>query len=427
MAVGRKPRIFYGWIIVTVGGAVQLLAGGLHQHPYGAYVVLLQEDMGWSKTTLSAAYSMARIENGFFGPVEGFLVDRYGPRTVMRIGLLIFGAGMMFLSQVDSIVAFFVAFIVVAMGSSLSSFLPLSVAAVNWFHRKRTAALATMQIGYALGGLMVPLVIAALELFGWRATAFASGIIIILVGLPLAQLMRHRPEDYGLQADGGPPPVRVGKPHPGPLPEGEGVNFRPREAARTRAFWLISIGHASALLVVSAVAVHLVPHLHETLGYSLSTAGFIVSLMTASQIVGIVVGGFLGDRVSKHVLAAGCMGAHMTGLLLVAHATALPMVLGFAVLHGMAWGVRGPLMQSIRADYFGRAAFGVIAGLSAMITTFGNTLGPLVAGIVADVTGSYVTGLTVLALLAGLGSLFFLLATRPHPPARAYCSTSRWS
>jgi MFS family permease len=108
----------------------------------------------------------------------------------------------------------------------------------------------------------------------------------------------------------------------------------------------------------------------------------------------------------------------MVGLLLVAYATMLPMVIGFALLHGFAWGVRGPLMQAMRADYFGRASFGTIMGLSSLIVMFGNTSGPLVAGILADRTGSYETGFTLLALLAGAGSLFFFFATKPKPPRR---------
>jgi MFS family permease len=118
------------------------------------------------------------------------------------------------------------------------------------------------------------------------------------------------------------------------------------------------------------------------------------------------------------------MGMHMTGLLLVAYATMLPMVVAFAVLHGLAWGVRGPLMQAMRADYFGTASFGVIMGLSSLIVMFGNTAGPLVAGILADRTGSYEAGFTVLAVLAGLGSIFFLLAVRPPPPVRVTAGLS---
>jgi MFS family permease len=94
------------------------------------------------------------------------------------------------------------------------------------------------------------------------------------------------------------------------------------------------------------------------------------------------------------------------------------MVFAFAVLHGTAWGLRGPLMQAMRADYFGRHSFGMIMGFSSMITTLGNLSGPLVAGILADRTGSYEAGFTVLAILSALASVFFLLATPPKTPDR---------
>jgi MFS family permease len=82
----------------------------------------------------------------------------------------------------------------------------------------------------------------------------------------------------------------------------------------------------------------------------------------------------------------------------------------------MAWGLRGPMMQAIRADYFGRTSYGAILGMSSLITMFGSILGPIVAGYLADKTGSYEEGFIILALLSGLGSVFFLLARRPDPP-----------
>ena len=96
---------------------------------------------------------------------------------------------------------------------------------------------------------------------------------------------------------------------------------------------------------------------------------------------------------------------------------ALP--ISYAVLHGAAWGLRGPFMQAIRADYFGRSAIGMILGLSFMIIVIGQIGGPMIAGILADATGNYRAGFTVIALLAGLGSVFFLLARRPARPLRA--------
>jgi MFS family permease len=108
----------------------------------------------------------------------------------------------------------------------------------------------------------------------------------------------------------------------------------------------------------------------------------------------------------------------MVALLMVAYATTILMVIGFALIHGLAWGIRGPLMQAMRADYFGRTSFGVIMGFSSMIIMFGNTGGPLLAGILADRTGSYESGFTIIAGIAGAASLFFLFAKRPQPPIR---------
>jgi MFS family permease len=113
------------------------------------------------------------------------------------------------------------------------------------------------------------------------------------------------------------------------------------------------------------------------------------------------------------------MLAHAAGLLLLTYAFHMWMLVAFAVLHGTAWGLRGPFMQALRADYFGRSAIGMILGLSFMIIVIGQIGGPMIAGIMADLTGNYRAGFTILALLAGLGSLFFVVAKRPPLPAAA--------
>ena len=116
---------------------------------------------------------------------------------------------------------------------------------------------------------------------------------------------------------------------------------------------------------------------------------------------------------------------HMVGMLLVAFATNVGMVVAFAVLHGFAWGARGPLMQAIRADYFGRTYFGAIMGVSTTIILFGQVGGPLLAGFMADQTGDYVLGFSVLAVLSGLGSGFFIFARPPRAPERVAVAERR--
>ncbi|OGL25490.1 MAG: hypothetical protein A3G44_04920 [Candidatus Rokubacteria bacterium RIFCSPLOWO2_12_FULL_73_47] len=406
-----RGRIFYGWWIVGAGFGLETLIGGLLFHAYGAYVVLLREEFGWSKTMLSAAFSMSRAESGFLGPLQGWLTDRFGPRALIRVGMLLFGVGFMLLSRIGSPLTFFLAFFMIALGSSLGGYLPIGVALVSWFRRRRALALGVSATGMAVGGLLTPLVVLALTRFGWRATALMSGVLILLLGLPLAQLVRHRPEPYGWLPDGEPrPPAAAG------APLADGPDFTAREAVRTRAFWYISLGHGAALLVVSAVMVHLIVHVTEQLGYSLRQAAAVVALMTVMQVTGQLAAGVVGDRLSKRAIAGSCMLAHALALVLLAFAAAFWMVGAFAVLHGLAWGLRGPLMSALRADYFGSAAFGTITGISSMIVMLGMMGGPLVAGVLADRTGSYVPGFLVLATLAALGSVFFALAARPGPP-----------
>ena len=404
------PRVFYGWWMVGAGFGLELLIGSLMFHAYGAYAVLLREEFGWSKTLLSAAFSMARAESGIFGPIQGWLTDRFGPRALMRTGMLVFAAGFMLFSRLDGPVTFFATFFMMAVGASLGGYLPISVALVTWFRRRRALALSISGMGMSIGGLLTPLVVASLSHFGWRATALASGVIVLLLGLPLAQVVRHRPEAYGLAPDGDAPRPLDGTPAPAPL---EVKSYTAREAMRTRAFWYISLGHAAALLVVSAVMVHMIIHVTERLGYSLHQAGAVVALLTVMQATGQLTGGWLGDRFSKRWICAACMLGHASALMVLGLASAFWMVLVFAVLHGLAWGMRGPLMAAIRADYFGPGSFGMISGVSSMVIMFGMMLGPLVAGILADRTGSYLAGFSVLAALAAVGSLAFVLARRP--------------
>ena len=402
-----QGHVFYGWYIVGAAGGVQFLSAFLWMQSYGAYVVLLQDEFGWSKALVAGAFALTRIESGILGPLQGWLVDKYGPRTILTIGTLLF-------ARVDSLLGFYLTFALIAVGSSLGGFATVMVALVNWFNRHRAKAVATSQMGYSLGGLCVPLLILCLEAFGWRDTALYSGLLVILLGIPLVQLVRHRPQDYGQVADGG--FVRAEQERQSVFSDRD---FTARQAMRTRSFWLISGGHACALLTVSSVLVHLVPHLAEGLDFSLASAGLIVALMTGFQMGGQLIGGFLGDRFDKRLICVLCMIAHTAGLFLLAFASNVWLVLLFAALHGLAWGIRGPLMVALRADYFGPSSFGTIMGFSSLIVMLGMSGGPIYAGYMADIHGNYQFGFSTLALGALLGSLCFAFARPPKHPGDA--------
>jgi sugar phosphate permease len=413
-------RLFYGWRMVGAATGMQVLQAALVNNAFGAYVAVLTEERGWSKTALSGAAALQQMEAAILGPVLGWLLDRFGPAVFIRAGIFVFGGGLMLLSTVDSLTGFYAAFIVIALGGSLAGFFPLNVALIHWFERFRARALSAMSLGIALGGLATPLIAWSLQTYGWRPTAFWSGVIAIVVGFPLAMVMRNKPEDYGLKVDGIADQACAedlertlgGSPRPATR------DFTAREALRTPAFWLLSLGHGFALFTVHTVLVHAITHLKEGLGYTIAAAALVMALVTAFQVVGVAVGWWIGDRWDKRLISAACMLAHAFGLLLLTYAFHLWMLVAFAVLHGTAWGLRGPFMQAIRADYFGRAAIGMILGLSYTIIIIGQIGGPMIAGILADSTGDYRAGFTLLAVLAGLGSLFFLFAKKPARPVR---------
>jgi MFS family permease len=405
-------HIFYGWYIVSAAGGLQLLSGLLWMHSYGAYVVLLQDEFGWSKALVAGAFALTRIESGILGPLQGWLTDKYGPRNVLGVGVVISGIGFMAFSQITTLLEFYLTFALIAVGSSLGGFATVMVSIVNWFSRHRAKAVALSQVGYSLGGLAVPVVIICLEAFGWRTTAFYSGVMVIVVGFPLVLLVRHRPQDYGELVDGGSQLNSDGT----PMVFLSGRDFTARQAMRTSSFWLISMGHACALLTVSAIMVHLVSHLTESLAYSLAQAGLVVAALTGFQMLGQIGGGFIGDRFNKQLICVVCMICHTAALLLIGNATELWMVILFTAMHGLAWGIRGPLMVALRADYFGPSSFGTIMGFSSLIVMLGMSIGPIYAGYMADIQGDYVTGFSVLGIGALLGSLCFVFARAPvHP------------
>ena len=413
----KAGKTFYGWRMVGAAVFIQLLLAALLQQSFGAYVAVLVDERGWSKTALSGAAAMQSAESALIGPILGWIVDRFGARDVIRAGIVMFAAGFVMLGQIDSLGGFYAAAAVMAIGSSLSGYFPLTVAIVQWFERDRARALSALGMGTALGGVFVPVVAWSMQTYGWRATAFVSAGVAIVLGWPLAQVIRSRPEDHGLTVDGRPPEpaARDGDGAPaGEAPDGGGQReFTTRQALRTAAFWLLAAGHGVALLVVTAVNVHAITHMKTGLGYTVAQASLVITLMTACQIGGVALGYVIGDRYEKRYVAALCMVLHAAGLLMLAYAQNVAMLVAFAVLHGAAWGLRGPFMQAIRADYFGRRSIGMIMGLSTAIIAVGQIGGPMVAGGLADLTGDYRAGFTLLAVAVGAGALLFVFARRP--------------
>jgi len=377
---------------------------------FGNLAVELRSDFGWSKTLFSVAYSGTRTGSAIIAPAQGAALRRFGTTSVMRFGSVFVLGGFVGLSLIQTRVQFLIAMTIAAFGMALAGFLTITSALVPWFERKRARALSIQTMGFAIGGFAGPVVVFAFGWFGYRATMAGAGVVMTLAIFAASTVLGKTREQTGEPVDGIPEEVAALE------PRAEGVtdtHFTAAQALRTRSFWMVSFGHGSALIVVSAVIAHVALYLVDDRGFSARQAALIAGLIPVFQFLGTALGGYLGDRINKRLIIVVAMFTHGIALLVVAWVDGAIAIGVFVVLHGLAWGSRGPLMQAIRADYFGTTHFASIMGWSSVIVVVGTISGPLIAGILADETGDYRLGFSIIAGLAFAGNLFWLLASPP--------------
>ena len=443
-------RVFYGWWLVAVSGFVMLTSTTPMFHAMGLWFVALESSFGWTRTQLSLAFAFTRVEGGILGPVEGYLVDRFGTRRLVFVGMTIMGIGWLLFSQVESTenvpvlrdlpfhllpdfmqpivspLMFYAVYMVIALGQGIGGWLPLMTMINNWFSRQRAMAMGWSSFTSRLGGLaVIPALAWAIDpvhdRIGWSVTTLIIGAVVIVLAFPVTRLIRNRPEEYGLLPDGDRPAPRrateggqqggsESKPQDAP-------DFTVRQALSTSAFWLISIGHGFTSMVLIALMAHLAPMMLDQ-GYDLQTAAFVITGYAIVSMVFQVVGGYVGDRVPKRLALFVFTWIQASSVFLLALGPpTLPVAYGFALLFGIGFGGRSPLTVSIRGEYFGRKSFGKIMGVSQVPMNVLLLAAPVFAGVMRDIQGDYVFAFTVLAVGNMLGGVLFLLARRPRMSA----------
>ena len=403
-------RVFTGWKVVAASASLWALQSMLWMQGFGNIAVELRSEFGWSKTLFSVAFGATRAGSALIAPAQGSALSRWGTKRVMRFGSVFALGGFVGLSLIQTRTHFFIALSVAAFGMALAGFLTITSALVPWFERKRARALSIQTMGFAIGGFAGPLLVYFFGVFGWRASLAGAGVVLATAIFFASMILGRRREDTGEPVDGIPEEIAA------QTPRAEGVgddHFTASQALRTRSFWMVSLGHGSALIVVSAVIAHVALYLVEDRGFSAQEAALIAGAIPVFQFIGTALGGYLGDRINKRLIIMVAMTAHGVGLLAITRIDGSIAIGAFVVLHGLAWGSRGPLMQAIRADYFGTTHFASIMGWSSIIVTIGTVSGPLIAGILADSTGNYQLGFTIIAILAFAGNIFWAMASPP--------------
>ena len=388
-------------------------------HAMSVWAVALEREFGWNRTQLGFALTFTRVEGGLMGPIEGYLTDKVGARRMVFIGMIILGGAFIFFAQVQNLWMFYLAYIFMAVGQGLGSWIPLMTMLNRWFHRRRAMALGWSNMGSRLGALvLVPLIAWSIDpdqdRLGWRMTATILGVFMIVVAGPISRLIHNQPQDIGLLPDGDKPATQpaanAGESHTASSYE---ADFTASEALRTPAFWLIAFGHGFTSMVILAIMAHL-GLLMVDKGYQVQDAAFVVSVYTAVAMGFQLVGGYVGGKVPIRLALAFFTSLQAMGVVVLVFADSLPSIYAFAVLFGAGFGGRNPLTVAIRGEYFGSASFGKILGFSTVPMNLLLLIAAPLVGWMRDIQGDYTDAFLVMVVTNLAGAACFLLAKRPQ-------------
>ncbi len=402
----KRPKYFYGYNIVASSFSIQAIGIGTF-HAFGVFFKPLLTDFGWSRAALSGAPSIALIISGFLGILVGRLNDKLGPRLLVTVSGF-FGLGLILMSGLSSIWQLYLFYgVFVGIGLSSIDIVPLSTL-MRWFVRRRGMMTGITKVGTGTGQLVMPLVASILiTVYGWRTSYIIIGIAAMVLLISIGQLLRRDPASMGLLPDGDEESQTASS-------KPAETGFYLHEALHTRQFWTICLAYLATLFCLLIVIVHIVPHAID-IGLSSTTAAGILSAIGGISVVGRVATGIAIDRIGSKLSMVICFILLISALLWLQLARELWMLSLFAVVYSFAHGGLFTVISPIVAEYFGLRSHGALFGIVFFSSMVGGAIGPVVAGHIFDITGSYSLAFWICTAVSAtaLGLVLSLRKTKP--------------
>lgn len=403
----QTQRFFYGYIIVFACFLLQAIGIGTYI-AFGVFFKPLLAEFGWSRAMVSGASSLAYVLMGTLGIVAGMVNDRFGPRALMAVTALFFGAGYLLLSQVHAVWQLYLFYgLVVGIGLSPIDVIPMTVTA-RWFVRRRGIMTGLVKVGTGAGQMIMPMAAGLFILnYGWRHACLFIGFVVMVVMVAAGQLLRRDPAQMGQAPDGGVPPV-------GGTGDGPEAGLSLREAARTAPFWQYCTMQFLVFGCMLTIMLHIVPHASD-MGLDPIKAAGVLSTIGGMSMAGRILTGFAIDRIGTRKSLAVCFLLLIADFLWLQVAGNVWTLYLFAAVYGVAHGSYFTLISPLAAELFGIASHGTILGIAFFCGNLGGALGPVVAGYVFDTARSYRLAFLI---LAGVAVAALLLATLLKPAVR---------
>jgi len=365
--------------------------------PLGLFLKSMTAEFGWSRTTFSIVVAMASLANILILPIAGYLVDRFGPRKIIAVGVILGCASYAAISQANSYAAFIALIMIAVAAGNLPSYPACMSLAQRWFDKRLGFALAITSTGLAVGVAIFSFIISqTITLDGWRAAFITVGSIALVVGLFNVLLLVRDDDglDAAILAEGA------------PLAENSETLFA---ALKTRDFWLYTSAFTLIIFGVVGCNFHL-PAMLSDQSATPSLIATVVAVGAAGSLFGRLVTGILLDRYSVMRVASVFFVGQAIGFLLLLDGLQWALLASF--LLGAVQGAEIDVMGYVVARRFGRAAYARIFGTCFGISLVGAMAGPMAMAAIFDRTGSYDLGLMLLPILPVI-ALLLLWQVRP--------------
>jgi len=408
-------KIFYGWWIVTASGVINAFGGGVYFYGFSVFFLPIKQALTLSSAATSLVFSLSRAEGAVEGPLAGYLVDRFGPRKMITIGVIVVAIGYILLSQVTNFTSFLIVYLGIISLAFNASFSGATMAVVNnWFIRRKGMAMSISIAAYSLGGAIIaPLLALAIHHFGWRWAVTISGILLAATVIPFAQLLRPSPESMGLLPDGD---SETSSSDDQTISERRSmtVDFTVKEALSTTSYWLLATGTMLRTGTLGTLIVHFIP-IMVWKGNSEPAAAAMLGTLAFISIPTRIGMGWLGDRWSRPKMLSAGMLLGALALIFLKNSVDLWQLWAFIVIFSVVEGISG-LNWALVGDYFGRRRFATLRGILSLVYSWGMIIMPVTAGMIFDRTGSYDLALWVFVSMYIAGALVFAILRRPRLP-----------
>lgn len=373
-----RTRMYYGWVLVLALGVTETVSYGILSYAFPVFLAPMESELGWTRTELTGAFSLAALVSGAAAIPVGRWIDRHGPRGVMTAGSLLATVLLLSWSRVDTLWSFYAVWVGLGVAAAAVLYEPAFAVVANWFvrHRGRALTLLTFMGGFA-SVIFVPLATGLVTTHGWRsALVWLAVVLAVLTIPPHALLLRRSPAEMGLLPDGDVcPRVPVAR----RLASERSVPAD--QAVRSGSFRWLAVAFGFSALVTTGMAVHLIPLLLER-GYSATFAGAAMGMVGLMALPGRLIFTPLGSRWPRGVVAA------VIFLMQAVSVVALLLDLGpagvwvFAALFGAGFGAITPARAALVAEWYGPAAYGSISGVLALVLSVARAAAPVGASLV---------------------------------------------